>query len=217
MIPYRTRVPALVALLVMGLAIGLVTGCGDGGGGGTDTSGTATVTGKLLHDGLLTPVALCTAAIGSHTSARTGTNGVFSISSVPTGAQTLTVSQYYYVTSTTAVSITKPSTDVGTIYLAPRMTSGQGAITGVVMSGSAYLGGVNLAAGGQEGVSRNDGTGIFHVYGIPVSGTSQVYTVYAVDPSNGYTGSKSVTVVAGTTTNVGTITLAYGPPGPPDW
>jgi len=220
MIAYRMRVPGLILLLVAVLAIGPIAGCGGGGGGGPKPSGTATVTGTILHDGTLDPVALCTAAIGTRTSARTGTTGVFTITQTPAGAQTLTVAQYYYESFSTTVSVQKPTTDVGTVYLAPRMTSGQGAVTGVVVSGptSSPLGGVGISVGGQSGKSRSDGTGIFRVYKIPVSGTSQTYTLYAVDASNGWTASKPITVRAGTAlTNVGTITLKFGPPPPPDF
>ncbi len=215
-----TRVSGLLAVTAGLLVAALVAGCGGGGGSGgpTPSAQTATVTGTIVHDGRLDGVADATARIESRSSAATSATGEFTITQVPTGPQELQVSQQYYLTLTTPITVGAPSTDAGIIYLVPKMTATQGAVSGVVVNSGTNdkVAGALISIADQTGKSRSDGTGVFHVYKIPVQGASQTYTIWVYDPATGRTGSKQVTVTAGPTpADAGTIALEFGPPPPP--
>lgn len=79
----------VVTALMLGLAALLLVGCGGGGGGGLPTTGT--VVGQVLMSGSSDPLGGITVSIGGQT-AVTDSQGGFSISKVPPGNQTLTVS-----------------------------------------------------------------------------------------------------------------------------
>jgi hypothetical protein len=93
----------LILLVLAGLLLVALTGCG-GGGGGSPTS-TATLAGQIVRVSDGTGVAGATVHAGG-VSGPTDANGNFTLTGVPTGNQQLTVTATGYVLGTGSVTVT---------------------------------------------------------------------------------------------------------------
>ncbi|MBM3471773.1 MAG: carboxypeptidase-like regulatory domain-containing protein [Armatimonadetes bacterium] len=199
-----------IAVLLAGFLAATITGCGGSGAGG----GVATVTGRVVDDGTQAPVANATARVGNTASAQTGADGRFTINDAPTGNQMLSVTAGGHDSSNVPVTLSAGQNSVGTVYLAPTLNLGRGAVTGrlVLASNNSAVSGGIVQSGTISALSRADGSGRFTLYNVP-AGSAQV-NFY--DPSTtAGTIRFNVPVSSGQTTDLGNVLLSFGPPPPP--
>jgi len=199
----------LIALLVASSLLSALAGCGGGGGGG----GAATVTGRVVDDGSQQAVANATARVGS-ASALTSGNGRFTIDGAPTGSQMLTVTAAGHDSSNLPLTVSSGQNDVGTVYMAPTLNLGSGAVTGrlVLASDNSPVNGGTIQSATASAVSRSDGSGQFTLYNVP-AGSVQINFYDPITTAS--TIRFNVTVSSGHTTNIGNVLLSFGPPPPP--
>jgi hypothetical protein len=203
------RPRALWGLLLAGAIVCAAAGCGgDGGGGG----GTARVTGRVLDDGSQAPVQNADVRVGG-AAGQSRADGSFAVGGAPTGSQVLTVTAAGHEVLNRPVVLAAGDNAVGNCYIAPTMAAGRGAIAGQMrLSTGGFVSGGQVQTATESATSRSDGTGRFTLYNLP-SGYTQVSFH---DPATGASTWKNVNVVAGSTpTDIGTVTLGFGPPPPP--
>jgi hypothetical protein len=200
---------ALITVLLAGLLAIATAGCGGGTGGG----GVAVVTGRVIDDGTQAPIANATASVGT-ARAQTGADGRFTINDAPTGSQMLTVTAGGHDSSHLPMVLSSGQNTAGTVYLAPTLNPGRGAVAGKMVlasDGSAVNSGI-VQSGSASALSRADGSGLFTLYNVP-AGSVQV-NFY--DPgSSASTIRFNIPVSSGQTTNLGNVLLSFGPPPPP--
>lgn len=199
----------LTAILVGCACLLAPLGCGGGGGGGA----LAVIIGRVVDDGSQEPIANATATVGS-ASALTGSNGRFTINGAPTGSQMLTITAAGHDSSNLPLTVSSGQNDVGTIYMAPTLNLGCGAVTGrlLLASDNSPISGGTIQSATASAVSRSDGSGRFTLYNVP-AGSVQINFYDPVTTAS--TIRFNVTVSSGHTTNIGDVLVSFGPPPPP--
>ncbi len=200
----------LVAVVTLGVLALVGCGGGDGGGAGGAGVGVATATGVIRDDGSLVGIPAATVQIEQR-DALTGGDGSFFIANLPAGNRTLVAAAQGYQAISAAVTLFLGDNNIGDFYLPPQLLPGRGAVTGAARSAGAAVSRAQILIGGVSGLSKPDG--VFTVYNVPTG----LYTLSATAPT-GQAGSATVPGVqiqAGQTTDVGTLELSAGPPGPP--
>jgi hypothetical protein len=198
------RSKAVLRGVVLAVALTAVvvsfTGCGGGGGGAV-----ASVTGTVLDDSTLVPLASAQVRVGDQT-VTTGADGSFSFPSVAVAYQTITVSRTGYDLLTLNTDLFKGANDLGALYLSQVQIPGYGHISGMVTDGTSPASGAMVVAGGKTAYSKPSGE----------------YSIRNVAPGNqsvsatlgSKTGLGVVTVTAGSTASLN-LSLSVGPPPPP--
>ncbi len=199
------RVIFKTTLLAVAVALLVLGGCGGGGGGDDEL---LALQGLVLDDGTLTPVSNAQVLTNTGQSSITNSAGRFTVYGVSGQAQTLTVAAPDFQTATAPISRVGGGLVVDTVYLRPAPQQGHGHITGTVTEGGQAAGGANLQAGGQQAVSKSDGT--YTLYNVPVG----AQTVMALS-SNGLSSGSAAATVGDRTTVTRNITLGNSPPPPP--
>ncbi|WP_379156280.1 carboxypeptidase regulatory-like domain-containing protein [Paenibacillus sp. sgz5001063] len=172
----------------------------------TPVQTTGSVTGGVYGPGN-TPISGASVSIGGISDV-TDAQGQFTLSNIPPGSQTVTVSSVGYNNGTAAVTVTVgQSVSAGTITLTPVQTTGS--VTGIVQGlGNTPISGASVSIGGISDIT--DVQGQFTLSNIPPG--SQTVTV----SSAGYNdGLATVTVTAGQSVSVGTISLTAVTVTPP--
>jgi hypothetical protein len=166
------------------------------------TATPGSITGTVMITGTSTGISGATVTVDS-ASATTASNGTYTLSSVPPGTHTITVTRSGYETHTGTVTVTSgQNTSHPTIY----MTALPGSITGTVrISGtSTGISGATVSIGVASTTTAGDGT--YTLSDVP-AGT---YTI-TVTATNYQTHTGSVTVTAGQNTSHPTIYLTLTP------
>ncbi len=195
-----------VYLFIMAAAIVasvITAGCGGGGGGGV----AATANGTVRDDASLQGIASVDVTSGG-ASTTSDQDGAFSLSTT-SGTRALVFSAADYVRQEVTPTLGAGANNVGTIYLAPALLTGKGAVQGTVYQAGTPLGGAIIQSGTAQAISKADGG--FGIYN--VSPGQQVLT--AVSPDTQFSGYAVVQVAAGETLTGVTIDLSLAPPGPP--
>lgn len=195
------RITVLGGATVVLAAIGLA-GCG---GGGTVLFG---LQGKVLDDGVLTPVHGARVVADTGQTGTTDASGQFLLDGVPAGAQSLTVAAMGYQTRSVPISGSSAGLSVGTVYLRPAALQGSGNVTGVVTEAGVPADAAALQAGGRQALSKRDGT--YALYNVPIG----KQTVVAMSADGQSSGSASV-IVGNQTSVTANIALSNSPPPPP--
>jgi hypothetical protein len=198
----------LYATVVCALLIAPL-GCGGGGGGGGGAA--SSVSGTVRNDGTLAGVAGAAVALVSDPTknAVTAADGTFTIADMPTGNVALTVTKAGFVATTFAEALVSGANNVGSLYLPPTLTAGNGAVSGRVEDGTGIVANALLSAAGVGGAAKGDGT--FTVYNVPAG----LQTLWATSPDKNSSGSKTVTITAGSVLSGQLVLISPGPPPPP--
>lgn len=195
-----------VLLAVLGVVLAFTCmGCG-GGGGGEDL--TATIIGRILHDGTLAALADVTVSAGGKNTT-TAPDGSFTLTGLPIGVTSISISKSGFQATTVTRTLAGGSNTLGTLYLPPNVSAAAGVVRGTVLNGSTLTAGAGLACAGVAAVSKPDGS--YTLYNVPV-GTQ---TIWAESADHTASGAKVVTVVAGTVLTGQTVLISPGPPPPP--
>ncbi len=194
----RTILVAAVAAACM-LAI---AGCGGGGG-----ASPATIEGTVLDDGTLEPVAGAQVTVGN-ASTTTSASGTFSLATT-SGARSIAVDAAGYEELTLNLSLNPGVNARGNIFLAPEMSAGRGAVSGIVTRSGQPAGGASILSGTASATAKPDGS--YTVYNLP-SGTR---AITAISADGTATGSATANVQAGQVTTGVNVSLSLAPPPPP--
>jgi hypothetical protein len=187
--------------------VALVAGCG-----GQNSWPAASVSGTVLSDQSLQPVAGAQVSLGEETSTTTGATGAFSFPDVPTGdgaVLEVTASGFQPVSRT--ISIRSGGNALGVTYLPPVLPAGTAWITGrISFNGAPVVGGTVITAT-QSAVTKADGT--YALYGEPAPANVQL----AASDSAGHAAQTVVSVQSGQLTSGVDMSLTVypGPGSPP--
>jgi len=201
----KLRVTA--AVLAVGILLVGMAGCGG------SSNPTATVLGLIVDDGTLVALAGAVAGIGNTFSPATGGDGRFTLTGVPTGAQTLVLTAAGHQALNLAVNLQGGDNDLGRVYVAPVLNVGRGIIRGRCQTaGAVPIAGATITSGTATARSRADGTGWFTLYNVPF-GFAQVT---CQDPATGSSAWRTVELTAANwDVDLGSVSLSFGPPPPP--
>lgn len=108
------------------------------------------VTGIVANATTSAPIAGVTASMANMTSPPTGADGRFTISGVPAGSQTLTISQTGYSPYSSLQTISTSAVDVGTILLTPAVTPPTVAIASPLDAATVTTASATLAVSGTS-------------------------------------------------------------------
>ena len=192
----------LFAMVLIAL-LSALSGCGSGESdvGQTNGNSVTTVTGTVTNAGTGAPLADATVA-GTGFSTTTDSNGNFTLTDVPPGPQTLTVSRSGFSPTTKTVTVVAgTSVSAGAIPLTPLPAFGT--ITGTVTNasvGAPPLSGATVAGTGFS--TTTDSNGNFTLTGLPPGPQTLTVSRPGFSPTT-----KTVTVVAGTSVSAGAIPL----------
>lgn len=191
-----------LALVIAFPAVLCLSGCGGGG------ASLLVLQGRVLDDGILTPVSGAQVVADTGQRDTTDTNGRFRLQNVPGGAKFVTVAANGYQTSVEPISRVGGMLTVDTVYLRPALLQGFGQVTGVVTEAGSAASGASVQAGSKQAFTKSDGT--YTIYNVPIGRQ----TVMAVSADGQTSGSVTVTVTnqASVTAN---ISLSNSPPPPP--
>jgi len=163
----------------------------------------STGTGTVTNAGTAAPLSGATIG-GTGFSTTTDNNGNFTLTGLPPGPQTLTISRSGFTPETKAVTVEAGKTlSAGTIAMTPLPTFGM--ITGTVTNArtGAPLSGATVGMGSTSLTTTTDINGNFTLAGVP-SGPEELLSVTA----SGFSpATKGVTVVEGETVSADTIAL----------
>lgn len=192
----------LVKLAVVSLLLSTVAlmGCGGGGGGNT------VVTGRVVDDGTLQPLAGARVAVPGDDPVTANAAGEFTIHvSAPV---TLSAAKAGYLTATVEVPDVSGAYALGDVYLSPSPMVGYGTIRGAVTLGGLPNAGATLQAAGRTGVSKPDGSYAIH----NVLAGDQTIVAQSADRR---TAGSNVATVPDMGTVTAYIALTTQPPAPP--
>jgi hypothetical protein len=167
------------------------------------------LTGFVRDSGSHAAIVAATVQVGA-LSTTTGPTGAFTLTQVPTGTQNLLAGANKYQNKSQTISVVLGTNNLGDILLDPQQQAGRGSVKGVARSaGLGVVGGTAAIAG----VTAMTGVGgSFTIFNVPPG--TYTLTVQSADGLSQATV-QQVTVTAGLTTDVGTLELKSGPPGPP--
>ena len=190
----------LFAVVLIAL-LSALSGCGSGESDVGQTNGT--VTGTITNARTGATLSGATVA-GTGFSTTTDSNGNFTLTGVPPGPQTLTVSRSGFSTTMKAVTVMAGETvSAGTIALTPLPTFGT--ITGTITNArtGAPLSGATVGVDSTFLTTTTDTKGNYTLAGVP-PGPEELLSVTA----SGFSpATKGVTVVEGETVSADTIAL----------
>ncbi len=195
--------PLCVAGLMGALvAATLLSGCGGGGG-----AAAATATGFVKDDATLQALGGVEVTSGAASAVSAG-NGRFSLDTA-SGTRTIVFSAADYQRRELSVTLNAGANDLGTIYLAPALLTGKGAVRGTVRRGGAPVADARIESGTAEAISKADGS--FFIANLDAGQR----VLAAVGPNAQYAGYLVVQVASGETMTGVTINLSLAPPAPP--
>ena len=205
-------------MLVIGLAcIVPLSGCGSGGGGGGNGGGSADVTGRVMDDGNLNPVAGASVSVGGRQTTTTNSSGFFFVTGAQTGTVSFTINATMYDQLVEPRTLFAGSNDLSALpfFIPPaRLTSTRGHIGGTVQTvGGANVSNasVNVLASSVNFTGRSKTDGSFKVYNVPF-GTG---SLSALGSQGEGTYGPSAISVDQPEESAGIIRLTSGPPPPP--
>jgi hypothetical protein len=198
---HSVRVRAiLIAAATMAAVV--IAGCGGGNGGPSSTAG-----GTVRDNATLQPLGAVSVTTGG-ASATSAADGTFSLSTT-SGTHTIVFAAADYVRREVSATLHAGANDLGTIYLAPILLTGRGAVTGHVYQAGIPAANATIQSGTAMAVAKSDGS--FAIYNVR-SGQRVLTAVSADAQDSGYA---VVQVPDGDTATAVTINLTLSPPGPP--
>lgn len=178
---------------------------------------TCTVTGTVVdqYSGITVPGATATIA---GISAPTNSSGVFTLTGVPYGAQTLTITATNYASANVSLSLPLNKTyNAGTISIQYVGLPGTGAVTGTVYfaDGVTHVGaGVSVFDNHGDSTTTN-ASGVFLLVNVPVGPDRWVNASFYDGSNNQLNANKQVAILNQQVVSAGALVGSNLPPPPP--
>lgn len=176
-------------LAALGALLCFSSGCGSGGGGGGGGGGgAATVTGNVLTVESNTPPSGGSVSINGRSSPISTTDGSFTITGLPVGAVTVTVTATGENTRTFSTKLVAGQNSLGNVFVNAAATGAYNAtVTGTVVTvaGGSPVAGATVVIAGESTTSASDGT--FTLTGLPVGLVGDVNVPVGTVSATGYT------------------------------